>query len=123
MKSIVLLKNKRRDRRAKSIRRRIAATASRPRLSVHRTTKHISAQVIDDVTGHTLCAVSTTSKKLADQLNGKTKSQKAAFIGGEIARLAKDKNVTEVVLDRGYSRYHGRVKALAEAAREAGLSL
>jgi large subunit ribosomal protein L18 len=123
MKSTVLLKNKRRDRRAKSVRRRIALNANRPRLSVHRTTKHISAQVIDDVTGNTICALSTTSKKLADQLNGKTKSQKAAFIGGEIARLAKDKNVTEVVLDRGYSRYHGRVKALADAAREAGLQL
>ncbi len=123
MKSTVLLKNKRRDRRAKSVRRRIAANADRPRLSVHRTTKHISAQVIDDVTGSTLCSLSTTSKKLADQLNGKTKTQKAAVIGGEIARLAKEKNVTEVVLDRGYSRYHGRVKALAEAAREAGLSL
>lgn len=123
MKSTVLLKNKRRDRRAMSVRRRIAASTSRPRLSVHRTTKHISAQVIDDVTGNTLCALSTTSKKLADMLNGKTKSQKAAVIGAEIARLAKEKNVTEVVLDRGYSRYHGRVKALAEAAREAGLSL
>ncbi len=123
MKSTVLFKNKRRDRRAKSVRRRIAANADRPRLSVHRTTKHISAQVIDDVTGSTLCSLSTTSKKLADQLNGKTKTQKAAVIGGEIARLAKEKNVTEVVLDRGYSRYHGRVKALAEAAREAGLSL
>ena len=123
MKSTVLLKNKRRDRRAKSIRRRIAQHAGRPRLSVHRTTKHISAQVIDDVTGTTLCAVSSTSKKLGSELNGKTKSEKAAVIGGEIARLAKEKNVTEVVLDRGYSRYHGRVKALAEAAREAGLSL
>ena len=80
-------------------------------------------EMVDDVTGNTLCADTTTSKKLSDQLNGKTKSQKAAFIGGEIARLAKDKNVTEVVLDRGYSRFHGRVKALADAAREAGLQL
>ncbi|MEM8711911.1 MAG: 50S ribosomal protein L18 [Planctomycetota bacterium] len=123
MKSTVLLKNKRRDRRAKSVRRRIAANSDRPRLSIHRTTKHISAQVIDDVAGSTLCALSSTSKKLADQLNGKTKTEKAAVIGAEIARLAKEKNVTEVVLDRGYSRYHGRVKALADAAREAGLTL
>ena len=68
-------------------------------------------------------AVSSTSKKLADQLQGKTKTEKAAVIGAEIARLAKEKDVTNVVLDRGFSRYHGRVKALADAAREGGLSL
>lgn len=122
MKSTTLLKNKRRDRRAKSVRRRISKFSGRPRLSVHRTVKHISAQVIDDVEGKTLCAVSTTSKKLADQLSGKTKSEKAAVIGAEIARMAKEGNVSEVVLDRGYARYHGRVKALADAAREGGLS-
>ena len=66
--------------------------------------------------------MSTTSKKLADQLSGKTKSEKAAVIGAEIARLAKENNVSDVVLDRGYARYHGRVKALADAAREGGLS-
>ena len=123
MKATQLLKNKRRDRRAKSVRRRIGKFSGRPRLSVHRTSKHISAQVIDDEGGNTLCAVSSTSKKLGDQLNGKTKTEKAVVIGAEIARLAKEKNITEVVLDRGYSRYHGRVKALAEAAREGGLSL
>lgn len=123
MKATQLLKNKRRDRRAKSVRRRIGKFSERPRLSVHRTSKHISAQVIDDVAGTTLCAVSSTSKKLGDQLSGKTKTEKAVVIGAEIARLAKEKNITEVVLDRGYSRYHGRVKALAEAAREGGLSL
>lgn len=122
MKSTQLLKNKRRERRAMSVRRRIAENSGRPRLSVHRTVKHISAQVIDDEAGKTLCAVSTTSKKLGEQLAGKTKSEKAAVIGAEIARLAKEKNVTEVVLDRGYSRFHGRVKALADAAREGGLS-
>lgn len=121
MKSTQLLKNKRRDRRAKSVRRRVRKFSDRPRMSVHRTSKHISVQVIDDVEGRTLCAVSSTSKKLGDQLNGKTKSEKAAVIGAEIARLAKENNVTDVVLDRGYSRYHGRVKALAEAAREGGL--
>lgn len=123
MKSTLLLKNKRRDRRAKSVRRRIGQFAGRPRLSIHRSSKHISAQVIDDVSGNTLCAVSSTSKKLNDQLQGKTKTEKAAVIGAEIARLAKEKNVTEVVLDRGFARYHGRVKALADAAREGGLSL
>lgn len=121
MKSTTLLKNKRRDRRAKGVRRRISKFAGRPRLSVHRTSKHISVQVIDDEKGATLCAASTTGKAIADQLNGKTKTEKAAVIGAEIARLCQEKNVTEVVLDRGYSRYHGRVKALAEAAREGGL--
>ncbi len=121
MKSTTLLKNKRRDRRAKSVRRRIAKFAERPRLSVHRTVKHISAQVIDDVQGTTLCSISTTGKAIAEKLSGKTKSEKAAVIGAEIARMCQEKNVTEVVLDRGYSRYHGRVKALADAAREAGL--
>lgn len=123
MKATQLLKNKRRNRRANSVRRRIAKFADRPRLSVHRTSKHISAQIIDDDKGVTLCAVSTTSKKLSGDLSGKTKSEKAAFIGAEIAKLAKEKNVSEVVLDRGYSRYHGRVKALADAAREGGLTL
>ena len=123
MKSTLLLKNKRRDRRAKSVRRRISKYSGRPRLSVNRSTKHISAQVIDDEAGVTLCAVSSTSKKLADQFQGKTKTEKAAIVGSELARLAKEKNVAEVVLDRGFSRYHGRVKALAEAAREGGLTL
>ena len=123
MKATTLLKNKRRDRRAKSIRRRISKFSGRPRLSVHRSSKHISAQVIDDEAGRTLCGISSTSKKLADQLQGKTKTEKAAVIGAEIARLAKEKNVTEVVLDRGFARYHGRVKALADAAREGGLTL
>lgn len=123
MKATQLLKNKRRDRRSKSVRRRISQRSDRPRLSVHRTTKHISAQIIDDVKGETLCALSTTSKKLSGDLAGKTKSEKAAFIGAEIAKLAQEKNVSEVVLDRGYSRFHGRVKALADAAREGGLKL
>ncbi|MEM6673277.1 MAG: 50S ribosomal protein L18 [Planctomycetota bacterium] len=123
MRSTLLLKNKRRDRRAKSVRRRIGQSSGRPRLSIHRSTKHISAQVIDDSTGRTLCSLSTTSKKLADQLAGKTKTERAAVVGAEIARMAKEQNVTDVVLDRGYSRYHGRVKALADAAREGGLNL
>lgn len=120
-KSTQLLKNKRRDRRAKSIRRRISEFSGRPRLSVHRTSKHISAQIIDDASGNTLCAISSTSKKLSGDLDGKTKTEKAAFIGAELAKLAQEKSVTDVVLDRGHSRYHGRVKALADAAREGGL--
>jgi large subunit ribosomal protein L18 len=115
------LKNVRRDRRKLSLRRKLRSTASRPRLSVFRSLKHISAQVIDDANGRTLCAATTTAKALGDKLVGKTKTQRAALIGEEIARLAKDAGVTEVVFDRGFARFHGRVKALADAARAGGL--
>ena len=115
------IKTKRRLRRQRHVRRNIRQHAGRIRLSVHRTLKHIYAQVIDDEEGKTLCAVGTASKALSDQLSGKKKSERAAVIGSEIARLAKEKGVEKVVFDRGYSRYHGRVKALADAAREGGL--
>ncbi len=121
LKSTTLLKNKRRSRRTMGLRRRIRRQTTLPRLSVHRSCKHISAQVIDDSTGRTLAAVSSTSKKLADEMGGKTKTERSAVVGKEIGRLAKDAGVEKVVFDRGYSRYHGRVKALADAAREAGL--
>lgn len=96
-------------------------TLGRPRLSVHRSSKHISAQVIDDVGGRTLAAASSTAKSLAGDLGGKTKSERAAVVGREIARKALAAGVEAVVFDRGAARYHGRVKALAEAAREGGL--
>lgn len=115
------IKQKRQLRRKRHVRREIRMNSDRARLSIHRSTKHIFAQVIDDVKGVTLCAVGSVSKGLSDQLNGKTKTECAAAIGAEIARLANEKGVEEVVFDRGYSRYHGRVKALAEAAREGGL--
>jgi large subunit ribosomal protein L18 len=115
------LKAKRRKRRTLGGRSRQRLGTDRLRLSVHRTLKHISAQVIDDGEGRTLAAVSSTSKALADSLNGKTKTERATVIGAEIARLAKEAGVETVAFDRGYSKYHGRVKALAEAAREGGL--
>jgi large subunit ribosomal protein L18 len=121
MKTPTLLKNKRRERRANHVRTGIRRHSDLPRLSVHRTSKHISAQVIDDRTGRTLCATTSTAKTLQGDLSGKTKSQRAAVIGAEIARRAKDAGIEQVVFDRGYSKYHGRVKALADAAREAGL--
>ena len=98
----VRLKEMRRKRRRMSTRNRLRHDQMLPRLSVHRTTKHISAQIIDDAAG-------------------KTKSERASVIGTEIARRAKDAGVEAVVFDRGAAQYHGRVKALAEAAREAGL--
>jgi large subunit ribosomal protein L18 len=115
------VKNARRERRKKSIRRHLAQTGSGVRLSVHKSSKHIYAQVIDDSAGRTLCAICTAAKSLTGELAGKTKSERAAVIGKEIARRAKDAGVESVVFDRGSSRYHGRVKALAEAAREEGL--
>ena len=118
-----LIKNARRERRKLSMRSKLRRTASLPRLSVNRTTKHISAQVIDDLGGRTLCAVTTTAKALAPELAGKTKTQRAVVVGTVIAQKALAADVLAVVFDRGASRYHGRVKALADAARAAGLKL
>ncbi len=123
MNSINQLKNKRKQRRAMHVRRLIRERSNLPRLSVHRSSKHISVQIVDDVKGHTLASATTTSNASQAELKGKTKSESATFIGQEIARKAQEAGVTKVVLDRGFSRYQGRVKALAEAAREAGLTL
>ena len=115
------IKSVRRARRKNSVRAYLRRTASLPRLSVNRSSKHISAQVIDDVAGRTLCAATSTSKAAAADLAGKNKSQRAAAIGTAIAQKALAAGVTAVVFDRGSHRYHGRVKALADAARAAGL--
>lgn len=117
----ILLKNKRRLRRSRSVRAKIQRTADAPRLSVHRSLKHISGQVIDDQTGRTLAAVSSTGKAIGSELAGKTKTEKAKIVGAELARRAREAGVERVVFDRGHSKFHGRVKAFADAAREAGL--
>jgi large subunit ribosomal protein L18 len=116
-----LIKTIRRDRRKLRVRGNLRRTSALPRLCVSRSLKHIAAQVIDDQSGRTLAHVTTTSKELAGQLTGKTKTQRAAVVGTEIARRAKEKGVESVVFDRGFARFHGRVKALAEAARAEGL--
>jgi len=121
MKSTTLLKNTRRKRRKNHVRGLIKKRSGLPRLCVTRSSKHISAQVIDDEAGKTLAAVSSTAKALAGDLEGKNKTQCAAVIGAEIGKRAKDAGVETVVFDRGFNKYHGRVKALADAAREAGL--
>ena len=113
----------RRERRALSVRARLR-DAGRPRLSVHRSVKHISVQVIDDASGRTVASASTLEKALRPAAGGEkrpTKSQLSAKIGEAIAKRAIEKGVSEVVFDRGALRYHGRVKALADAARKAGL--
>jgi large subunit ribosomal protein L18 len=100
------------------IRKRVTGTPERPRLAVFRSVNHIYAQVIDDSQGHTLAAAASTEKDLK-QHGGNVQGAKA--IGKAVAQRAKDKGVTKVVFDRGGFLYHGRVKALADAAREAGL--
>jgi len=111
-----------RQRRKKRVRRRLQGTTARPRLSVFRSTKHIYAQVIDDVTAQTLVAVSSLSKEVRPQLQGKGGNKEgAALIGGFIAKRALEKGIKRVVFDRSGFLYHGRIKALAEAARLNGL--
>jgi large subunit ribosomal protein L18 len=117
----IKLKAVRRKRRVRSVRRRLSSTGPVVRLSVQRSLKHIYAQVVDETTGKTVCGCGTTGKKYADEMNGKDKTARAVFVGPEIARLAKEKGVEKVVFDRGHCKFHGRVKALAEAAREGGL--
>ena len=110
-----------RQRRHTRLRTRVAGTAARPRLCVFRSLNHIYAQVIDDAQGHTLAAASTLDPELKADLNGKKKTDKAGLVGSLIAKRALDKGIKEVVFDRGGYQYHGRVKAVAEAAREQGL--
>ena len=111
------------QRRASRVRRQIKKVANgRPRLSVHRTSKNIYVQVIDDANGHTIAAASTLEKDLKGSLKTGADSAAAAAIGKLVAERAVKAGVKEVVFDRGAYIYHGRVKALAEAAREGGLS-
>ncbi|GBC99264.1 50S ribosomal protein L18 [bacterium HR17] len=111
----------RRTRRHWRIRARVVGTADRPRLAVFRSLRHIYAQVIDDTTGRTLCAASTLDKALRGKLQGLTKTQQAAEVGKLIAQRALALGITKVAFDRGGHKYHGRVKALADAARSVGL--
>jgi large subunit ribosomal protein L18 len=111
-----------RERRHNRLRRRVFGEIERPRLCVFRSNIHIYAQVIDDVAGHTLVSASTAEKELRQQMVGQTKRAQAEFIGKVIADRALQAGITKIVFDRGGFMYHGRVKILAEAAREAGLS-
>ena len=110
-----------RERRKLRIRKRVNGSTERPRLSVFRSSKHIYAQVIDDMTGKTLAHASTLSKELKGKLEGKTKLDEAKAVGKLIGEQCKSKKIAKVVFDRNGYIYHGRVKALADAAREAGL--
>jgi large subunit ribosomal protein L18 len=110
-------------RRAQRVRRQIKkVSGDRPRLSVHRSSKNIYAQIIDDAKGHTVAAASTLEKDLKGALKTGADAAAAAAVGKLLAERATKAGVSEVVFDRGPYIYHGRVKALAEAAREGGLS-
>ncbi|HET7295022.1 MAG TPA: 50S ribosomal protein L18 [Vicinamibacteria bacterium] len=117
----VKTKEETRERIHRRIRKRVAGSDERPRLAVFRSQSHIYAQLIDDEHGRTLCSASSVEKELrgAKKLGGNVTAAKA--VGSLIASRAKEKGVTAVVFDRGGFQYHGRVKALAEAAREGGL--
>ena len=110
-------KNKLRAKRHRRIRGKISGTAERPRLSIFRSNKNIYAQLIDDVEGVTLASASTLDENVSDA----TKVEQAAAVGKAIAEAAKAKNISTVVFDRSGYLYHGRVQALADAARENGL--
>lgn len=112
-----------RRERHKRVRRKISGTASCPRLSVFRSLNHIYAQIVDDSSGKTLVSASTLEPIAREKLGQEVKIRRAEFVGSLVAQKAIDKDIRQVVFDRGGYKYHGRVKALGEAARQAGLKI
>lgn len=112
-----------RKRRHRRVRRKVSGTGLRPRLNVYRSNRHVFVQVIDDVEGRTLVSCSTIDKELAPQLTELKKVEAAKLVGQTVAARAKDAGIDTVVFDRGGFRFTGRVAAVAEGAREAGLQL
>ena len=110
-----------RSKRHARVRAKLKGTTSRPRLCVFRSLNHIYAQVIDDSRGHTLTSASTFESEIKSEADGKAKTDKSALVGSLIAKRALGEGISQVVFDRGGYKYHGRVKALAEAARQGGL--
>lgn len=110
-----------RRRRHRRVRKRVAGTGERPRLSVFRSNQHIYAQVIDDLSRTTLFAANTTEPGMKAALKGTGNLEAARLVGRTVASRAAEKGITQVVFDRGGFLYHGQVKALADAAREGGL--
>lgn len=110
-----------RARRHGRVRKQLAGTAERPRLNVFRSLSAIYAQVIDDQSGRTLASASTVDRDLREQMKGLKKSEQAKLVGQTVAERAKTKDIQSVVFDRGGYRYIGRIKALADGAREGGL--
>jgi large subunit ribosomal protein L18 len=114
-------KNQKRIERHYRIRNKITGTPERPRLNIFKSSKHIYAQVIDDATGTTLVSASTQDKELREKVAELTKEEAARLVGKTLGERAKEKDINTVVFDRGGYLYHGRVKFLAEGARESGL--
>jgi large subunit ribosomal protein L18 len=114
-------KEQTRERLHRRIRKKVGGTGGRPRLAVYRSQSHIYAQLIDDEQGRTLCAASSLDKELKGKAKRGANVASAQTVGSLIAARAKEKGVLAVVFDRGGFQYHGRVKALADAAREGGL--
>jgi large subunit ribosomal protein L18 len=118
-KSITFMKKQARERRVLAIRKKLSGSAERPRLVVFRSLNHIYAQIINDDLGNTLCAMSTKAK--GETFTGKTKTEKSREVGLKLAKKAVDAGITDVCFDRAGFKYHGRIKALADGAREGGL--
>ncbi len=114
-------KNFLKKRRHKRVRKKVSGTPERPRLSVYRSLNQIYSQIIDDVNSHTIACASTLDKKLKEMKGHKGNIQSAKKVGELISSKAKEKGIKKVVFDRGGYKYHGRLKALADAARESGL--
>ncbi len=114
-------RSKARDRRHQRVRAQVVGTPERPRLSVFRSLRHIVAQVIDDTRGLTLASASTIDPQVRAQIGDLNKTSQAKLVGKMLAERAQSAGIKQVVFDRGGYRYHGRVKALADASREAGL--
>lgn len=110
-------KHQRRAAVKRGIRNKISGTGDRPRLTVFRSNNHIYAQLVDDLSGHTLAAAGSN----VDDISGENRTEKSKAVGGKLAEKAKEAGIEAVVFDRNGYRYHGRVKALAEGAREGGL--
>ena len=114
-------RNEMRKHRHQRVRKKVSGSKDIPRLNVYRSLQQLYVQVVDDSAGHTLVSVSTIEPKLRKELEGLSKLDQAKKVGEEIAKRAKSSGIDRVVFDRGGYRYHGRVKAIAEAAREGGL--
>ncbi|HAE41571.1 MAG TPA: 50S ribosomal protein L18 [Clostridiales bacterium] len=114
-------RNKNRQKRHYKMRNKIQGTPERPRLNVFRSSSNIFVQVIDDTKGLTIAAASTLDKDIKEKVNGLNKTEAAKIVGQEIAKKSIDKGIEAVVFDRGGYLYHGRVKSLADGARESGL--
>ena len=110
-----------RVKKHRRMRNHLSGTTQKPRLAVFRSNNHMYAQIIDDTVGNTLVAASTVEKEVKAELKKTNDVEAAAYLGKVVAKRAMDKGITEVVFDRGGFLYHGKIKALAEAAREAGL--